>query len=142
MQLPVSSGKGGDSGKGDNAGSLTTNSSTSHPPSTYKACNPSNCKGTPGYYTTSRHQSLSLMDHLDALVQIHTNAQLGQILQSQGQILQSQGQILQIQSQLAQSQGQLAQSQSQLAQSQGQASTKPGSAITKPGSASTKPAGH
>ena len=50
-----SSGKGGDSGKGDNAGSPTTGGGTSHPPSTYKACNPSNCKGTPGYYTTSGH---------------------------------------------------------------------------------------
>ena len=51
------------------------------------------------------------MDHLDALVQIHTNAQLGQILQSQGQLAQSQGQLAQSQGQLAQSQGQLAQSQ-------------------------------
>jgi hypothetical protein len=39
----------------------------------------------------------ALMDHLDALVQIHTNAQLGQLAQSQGQILQSQGQLAQSQ---------------------------------------------
>jgi hypothetical protein len=66
------------------------------------ACDPSSCKGTPGYYTTVI--ITALMDHLDALVQIHTNAQLGQLAQSQGQILQSQGQILQSQGQLAQSQ--------------------------------------
>jgi hypothetical protein len=67
----------------------------------------------------------ALMDHLDALVQIHTNAQLDQlaqiqdqILQVQGQLAQSQGQILQVQGQLAQSQGQILQVQGQLAQSQ------------------------
>jgi hypothetical protein len=53
----------------------------------------------------------ALMDHLDALVQIHTNAQLGQLAQSQGQILQVQGQLAQSQGQILQVQGQLAQSQ-------------------------------
>ena len=55
-----STGKGDAAGKEDNAGSTTTGGGTSHPPSTYKPCNPSNCKGTPGYYTTVSYTHLTL----------------------------------------------------------------------------------
>jgi uncharacterized membrane protein affecting hemolysin expression len=55
--------------------------------------------------TAREHQDITqraviitaLMDHLDALVQIHTNAQLGQLAQSRDQILQIQGQLAQSQ---------------------------------------------
>ena len=43
------------------------------------ACVPGKCLGTPGYYTTNGHESTALMEWLDALVQIQTNAQSGQL---------------------------------------------------------------